>query len=96
MLNQLKEEIADLVQRRLNAGADRIVIFIDDLDRIKPAIAVEILETIKRFVDWPGCVFVFVLALDYGVVMATATSLNGLVSISFCAQQRSGSACRAR
>lgn len=64
--NQLKEEIADLVQRRLKAGADRIVIFIDDLDRIKPAIAVEILETIKLFVDWPGCVFV--LALDYGVV----------------------------
>lgn len=64
--NDLKTEIAEVVKRRLDHGADRIVIFIDDLDRIKPAIAVEILETIKLFVDWPGCVFV--LALDYGVV----------------------------
>lgn len=65
-VDQLKKEIDDVVKRRLEAGFDRIVVFIDDLDRIKPSIAVEILETIKLFVDWPGCVFV--LALDYGVV----------------------------
>lgn len=74
--NQLKEEISGLVKRRLEAGADRIVIFIDDLDRIKPAIAVEILETIKLFVDWPGCVFV--LALDYGVVSRGLTDKFGV------------------
>ena len=64
--NELKKEIANVIKAKLDSGVDRIVVFIDDLDRIKPAIAVEILETIKLFVDWPGCVFV--LALDYGVV----------------------------
>lgn len=62
----LKRSIGQLIEKRLAAGASRIVIFIDDLDRINPKIAVEILETIKLFLDWPGCVFV--LALDYGVV----------------------------
>lgn len=64
--NQLKKEIAEVIRRKIEGGTDRIVVFIDDLDRIKPAIAVEILETIKLFVDVEGCVFV--LALDYGVV----------------------------
>lgn len=64
--DQLKRQIKEVVDAKLHGGVDRIVVFIDDLDRIKPAIAVEILETIKLFVDVEGCVFV--LALDYGVV----------------------------
>ena len=62
----LKREIEEIIRRKVLGGTGRIVVFIDDLDRIKPAIAVEILETIKLFVDVPNCVFV--LALDYGVV----------------------------
>jgi len=46
--------------------ASRIVIFVDDLDRIRPARALEILEAIKNFIDVPGCVFV--MALDFEVV----------------------------
>lgn len=45
---------------------NRIVIFIDDLDRVEPLRAVELLEIIKIFLDIPGCVFV--LAIDYEVV----------------------------
>jgi len=45
---------------------NRIVIFIDDLDRVKPIKALELLESIKNFMDIPGCVFV--LAVDYEVV----------------------------
>jgi len=45
---------------------NRVVIFIDDLDRVKPIKSLELLESIKNFMDIPGCVFV--LAVDYEVV----------------------------
>jgi len=44
----------------------RVVIFIDDLDRIRPVMALELLEAIKNFIDIPGCIFV--MTLDYEVV----------------------------
>jgi hypothetical protein len=44
----------------------RVVIFVDDLDRIRPVMALELLEAIKNFIDVPGCVFV--MTLDYEVV----------------------------
>ena len=44
----------------------RVVIFIDDLDRIRPSMAMELLEAIKNFIDTPGCIFV--MTLDYEVV----------------------------
>jgi hypothetical protein len=45
----------------------RFVIFIDDLDRVPPEIAVEILDVIKNIFDLPHCIFV--LAIDYDVVV---------------------------
>lgn len=63
---ELKDDIAKLVNAKRSRGVERIVVFVDDLDRVPPARAVEILETIKLFVDLEGCVFV--LALDYAVV----------------------------
>lgn len=47
---------------------DRVVIFIDDLDRVPPVRAVEILEVFKNFIDCEKCVFV--LAIDYNVVVS--------------------------
>ena len=44
----------------------RIFFFIDDLDRIRPIKAIEVLETLKNFMDVEGCVFV--LAVDYEIV----------------------------
>ena len=44
----------------------RVIIFIDDLDRIRPLLALELLEAIKNFIDIPGCIFV--MTLDYEVV----------------------------
>lgn len=46
---------------------DRVVIFIDDLDRLAPRKAVELLEVLKLFMNCKGCVFV--LAIDYDVVV---------------------------
>jgi hypothetical protein len=47
-------------------AARRLVIFVDDLDRVQPLMALEFLETIKNFIDIEACVFV--LALDYDVI----------------------------
>ena len=56
-----------LVSLWVQSGEDRrVVVFVDDLDRIRPAMALELLEAIKNFIDVPGCVFV--MALDYEVV----------------------------
>ena len=41
--------------------------YIDDLDRIDPPVAVEILELLKNIFDLNKCVFI--LAIDYDVVI---------------------------
>ncbi len=51
---------------RQNNDYRRVVIFVDDLDRIRPLLALELLEAIKNFIDVRGCVFV--MTLDYDVV----------------------------
>lgn len=45
---------------------DRIIVFIDDLDRLLPEKAVDLLEVFKLFLEIPGCVYV--LACDYHVI----------------------------
>jgi len=66
MLN-FKSEFEKLVSMWAMSAEDRrVVIFVDDLDRIRPVRALELLEAIKNFIDVPGCVFV--MALDYDVV----------------------------
>lgn len=45
----------------------KIIFLIDDLDRVPPAIAVEILDITKNIFDIPECVFI--LAIDYEVVV---------------------------
>ncbi|PQZ92945.1 hypothetical protein CQ018_10785 [Arthrobacter sp. MYb227] len=44
----------------------RVVVFIDDLDRLAPGRAIEVMEAIKVFLDVQNCVFV--LAIDFDVV----------------------------
>lgn len=44
----------------------KIIIFVDDLDRLAPGRAIEVMEAIKVFLDVPNCVFV--LAIDFEVV----------------------------
>lgn len=56
------EELRGAVEELNEAGVDRTVIFIDDLDRCLPANALEVLEAIKLFFDLNG--FVFIAGLD--------------------------------
>ena len=65
---QLKEEIARLIEDALahDASKQGFTFYIDDLDRIDPPVAVEILELLKNIFDLERCVFI--LAIDYDVV----------------------------
>ena len=76
-VRKLKENLAIGVRRRLQKEAcDRLVVFIDDLDRLDPKRAVELLEVMKNFLDVPGCVFI--LAVDHEVVEQGIKSKFGL------------------
>lgn len=68
-LIDVRADFAQVIRTRVtksgSAGA-RVVVFIDDLDRLEPARAVEVMESLKALLDCPGCVFV--LAVDFEVV----------------------------
>ena len=66
---QLKEEIAKLIEDALvkDPSKSGFTFYIDDLDRIDPPVAVEILELLKNIFDLEKCVFI--LAIDYDVVI---------------------------
>lgn len=77
-VQSLKRQYAKVV-RELVSGMDsnidsrdpadrpRLVILVDDLDRLAPERAVSLLETLKLFMDVENCVYV--LAIDYDVVV---------------------------
>lgn len=66
---QLKEEISGLIDQILAEHPSKrgFTFYIDDLDRIDPPVAVEILELLKNIFDLEHCVFI--LAIDYDVVI---------------------------
>ena len=72
-INALKKEIQFLVNdvikqhEEIKTPVKGFIVFVDDLDRIDPALAVELLELLKNLFDIEGCVFV--LAIDYDVVI---------------------------
>jgi predicted KAP-like P-loop ATPase len=67
-LRDLKDKIETAIEWRLQKEQlDRVVIFVDDLDRLPPERAIEVLEVMKTFLDIKGCIFI--LAVDYGIVI---------------------------
>lgn len=58
------EQISTFLSSR--EPGSRIVVLIDDLDRLPPHRAVELMESLKSIMDCKGCVFV--LAVDFSVV----------------------------
>lgn len=66
-IKEIKNDFQNVINKKLNSlNKEKAVIFIDDLDRLQPAKAVELLEVLKVFLDCEKCVFV--LAVDYSVV----------------------------
>lgn len=66
-LSEMRENLQKLIQRaKENEHVERFIVFIDDIDRLVPERAVDLLEAMKVFLDLESCVFV--LACDYQVV----------------------------
>ena len=64
---ELKDKFQKAVSDKIKKEKkNRVVIFVDDLDRLQPEKAVELLEVLKLFLECKDCVFV--IAVDYDVV----------------------------
>jgi DNA-binding ferritin-like protein (Dps family) len=62
--DSLNKLISEVIKQ---SDKDGFLFFIDDLDRIDPPVAVNILELLKNIFDLDDCVFI--LAIDYDVVV---------------------------
>jgi hypothetical protein len=66
-IKELKSKFEQIVKLLISKDCDdKLIIMIDDLDRIKPVRALEFLEAIKNFLDVESCVFL--IAVDYSVI----------------------------
>ena len=75
-LKNLKQNLQNMIDESVKENNyEKIVIFIDDLDRLFPQKAIEFLEILKLFLDCRNCVFV--LAIDYNVVLRGTKSKYG-------------------
>ena len=75
---EMKSSISTLLHDLVNDEKNpvkKIVFFVDDLDRIQPKDAVEVLEALKNIFDIPHCVFI--LAIDYDIVVKGLESKFG-------------------
>ena len=75
---EIKALITELISELINDTRNpnqKVVFFVDDLDRIPPGDAVEVLEALKNIFDIPNCVFI--LAIDYDVVVKGLESKFG-------------------
>lgn len=67
-LAELRVAIENSVKKKVGERQKRgVIVFIDDLDRLNPPVAVEILELLKNVFTLENCIFV--LAIDYDVVV---------------------------
>lgn len=67
-LSELRKALSESIQKSVTDAKKRgVIIFVDDLDRLNPPVAVEILELLKNIFTLDNCIFV--LAIDYDVVV---------------------------
>lgn len=67
IIRNLRKELQNIIDEITDSGkAGRVVLFIDDLDRCEPDQIIQLLESIKLFLDLTNCFFI--LALDEDIV----------------------------
>lgn len=83
-ISEFHDDFAKMIRTDLDAkGKQRLVIFVDDLDRLEPNAAVSLLEVMKLFTDVERCVFV--MAIDYDVVVqGVRQKYSGDIPMSKC------------
>jgi hypothetical protein len=79
-------ELEAAVEEFRQGGVERVVVFVDDLDRCFPASALAVLESMKLFFDSQG--FVFVVGLDRDVIARAITSKHPELEQTADARQR--------
>lgn len=55
-------------------GKNKLVVLVDDLDRLRPELVPDVLLTLREALDFPGCHYV--LALDPTIVQSSLKSVN--------------------
>jgi|GEM_PF-5986966 len=75
--SELQKDFKEVFSETLESisGTKTFAIFVDDLDRLPPSRAVQIMETIKLFFETENCVFI--LAIDFDVVQKGARAIYG-------------------
>ena len=71
----VKAYLEEYNSKRRSDQANGIIFFIDDLDRLDPPVAVQVLSLLKNLFEVPNCIFV--LAIDYEVVVQGLASRFG-------------------
>lgn len=67
-LSELKKILTNAVRKTItDSNKKGVIVFVDDLDRLNPPLAVQILELLKNIFTLENCIFV--LAIDYDVVV---------------------------
>lgn len=74
-LDKTARAFAALVQKRTSGENSRLFLFVDELDRLPPAKAAELLETMRNCFSCKGCVFI--AAVDYDAVLRGAAERHG-------------------
>ncbi len=78
-IEALNQALQDVINDAISSSSKKsFIFFIDDLDRLDPTVAVNILELIKNLFDLKNCIFV--LAIDYGVVIKGLQSKFGVMT----------------
>lgn len=75
LLGDIRQTIKEIFDDILVESADKLVIFIDELDRCKPTFAVEMLESIKHYFDDNR--FIFVTSINKSQLIHTISRYYG-------------------
>lgn len=67
-IGKLRVELSNLIDKLAKGSPfERIIFFVDDLDRVQPQTAIEVLDVLKNVFEIERCVFA--LAIDYEVIV---------------------------
>lgn len=61
---KMRDDFKMLLEASINSKAEKLIVFIDELDRCRPTYAIETLETIKHFFNIPNVIFIVLLDME--------------------------------
>lgn len=92
LLEDIRQMVKEIFEDILAENAEKLVVFIDELDRCRPTFAIEILESVKHYFDDEKIIFVMsvnkaelihTISKYYGNEFNSSVYLNKFFDISF-------------